>query len=93
VQGKHTVRGKRVDLSAIRCPTMAIIAERDTICPPPAATALLDLVDTPDTATLAVPGGHVGAVVGSRASRSLYPALADWFGSRLDLTTQASIAF
>jgi hypothetical protein len=30
---------------------------------------------------LSVPGGHVGAVVGSRAAKELYPRLRDWFAS------------
>jgi hypothetical protein len=32
---------------------------------------------------LTVPGGHVGAVVGSRAARDMYPALARWFSEKL----------
>jgi polyhydroxyalkanoate synthase len=83
VAGTHHVRGRRVDLAAIRCPALAIVADRDQICPPAAATALLDHVTTTDTTTLRVPGGHVGAVVGSRAARELYPRVAEWFRRRL----------
>lgn len=83
VAGTHRARGRAVDLGAIRCPTAVIVADRDTICPPAAATALLDHVGTDDRTTLRVPGGHVGAVVGSRASRELYPALAAWLDTRL----------
>ena len=79
----HRVGGRSVELSAITCPVLAITASRDTICPPPAATALLELVGSTDTATLEVAGGHVGAVVGSRAAREMYPALARWLGPRL----------
>lgn len=82
-EGRHHVRGRRVDLGAIQAPTMAIIAERDTICPPAAATALLDKVGTKDTQTLRVPGGHVGAVVGSRAAREMYPALITWLKTKI----------
>ena len=74
---------RAVDLGAITCPTMAIVADRDTICPPDAATALCARVGTKDTTVLRVPGGHVGAVVGGRAARELYPALAAWFTDRL----------
>lgn len=83
VAGTHRVGGRAVDLGAIRCPTAVIVADRDTICPPAAATALLDHVGTADTTTLRVPGGHVGAVVGGRAARELYPALAAWLDTRL----------
>jgi polyhydroxyalkanoate synthase len=83
VGGTHRALGRAVDLAAIRCPALAIVADRDQICPPAAATALLERVSTRDTTILRVPGGHVGAVVGSRAARELYPAVAAWFTARL----------
>jgi len=76
VAGTHVVAGERVDLSRIVCPTLVITAGRDAICPPPAALVLIDRVGAADRRQLAVPGGHVGAVVGSRAVRDLYPAVA-----------------
>jgi polyhydroxyalkanoate synthase len=83
VHGRHFVAGKRVDLGSVRCPVLTIVAEQDTICPPAAATALNDAVASKDKAVLRVPGGHVGAVVGSRATRELYPALGAWLEARL----------
>jgi polyhydroxyalkanoate synthase len=83
VAGTHRVRGREVHLGAITCPTLAITASRDTICPPAAATALLDHVGSTDKTTLEVSGGHVGAVVGSRAAREMYPALASWLARHL----------
>jgi polyhydroxyalkanoate synthase len=77
------VRGRAVDLAAITCATLAIVAERDAICPPAAATALVEQVGTRDTAVLRVPGGHVGAVVGSRAATHMIPSLIDWLRPRL----------
>ena len=84
VAGTHRARGRAVDLRAITCPTLTITATRDAICPPAAATALLGLVGATDTHTLEVTGGHVGAVVGSRAARDMYPALAQWLAPRLE---------
>ncbi len=63
VSGTHRVAGKSVSLSSIKCPTLVITASRDTICPPAAATALLDHISSTDKDVLEVPGGHVGAVV------------------------------
>jgi polyhydroxyalkanoate synthase subunit PhaC len=83
IAGTHRVRGRAVELGAIACPTLAIVAERDAICPPAAATALVDRVGSRDTAVLRVPGGHVGAVVGSRAATDMLPALIDWLRPRL----------
>jgi polyhydroxyalkanoate synthase len=90
VLGAHRVRGREVKLGAITCPTLVITASRDQICPPPAATALLDHVAATDKTTLEVAGGHVGAVVGSRASREMYPALARWLAPRLSRSEQPS---
>jgi polyhydroxyalkanoate synthase subunit PhaC len=83
VAGSHRVRGRRVVLRSIKCPILVIVAERDQICPPDAATALLHHAGSDDVRALSVPGGHVGAVVGSRASKELYPALAAWLRERL----------
>ncbi|MCA9674325.1 MAG: alpha/beta fold hydrolase [Myxococcales bacterium] len=83
VRRAHRVRDRVADLSQIKAPTLAIVASRDQICPAPAACALLDHVGTKDVETLRVPGGHVGAVVGGRAAREMYPALIAWLRARL----------
>jgi polyhydroxyalkanoate synthase subunit PhaC len=76
--GHHTALGRTVDLSAIHCPVLTIVADRDTICPPSAALALCDLVSSARRDVLTVPGGHVGAVVGTRAKASVHAPLAAW---------------
>lgn len=81
-EGRHRIRGRAVDLADIRCPILAVVANRDTICPPPAAAALCDACPDADSSVLEIPGGHVGAVVGSKAPRVLYPAVADWLKER-----------
>ncbi len=78
VEGGHRVGGRSVDLAQIDCPILTITASRDTICPPEAALALPSLASSTDTTHVSVPGGHVGAVVGSRAATKLYPALTAW---------------
>lgn len=83
VLGTHRVNGRATPLAAITCPTLVITASRDAICPPAAATALLGLVASADTAVLEVPGGHVGAVVGSRAATEMYPGVVRWLAPRL----------
>jgi polyhydroxyalkanoate synthase len=83
VAGTHRANGAAVTLGAIRCPTLVITASRDTICPSAGATALLDHVGATDTAIVEVAGGHVGAVVGGRAAKEMYPALIRWLAPRL----------
>lgn len=82
VKGEHAVAGARVQLSAITAPVLTITAQRDTICPPAAALALNQLAGSTQKDAVQVPGGHVGAVVGSRASSHLYPKIADWLKER-----------
>jgi polyhydroxyalkanoate synthase subunit PhaC len=77
IAGRHHVAGKRVDLGAIRCPVLTLAAERDAICPLPAARGLNDHTGGAQE-ILVVPGGHVGAVVGTRARKELYPHVASW---------------
>lgn len=82
VQGKHWVAGRRVDLKQITCPVLTVAAEKDTICPPKAAVALNSAVGAGNTQVVNVPGGHVGAVVGGKASQKLYPSLITWMKER-----------
>jgi poly[(R)-3-hydroxyalkanoate] polymerase subunit PhaC len=86
-QGEHHVAGRRVDLANIRCPVLTVAAERDTICPLAAARALNEACGSHDKELITVPGGHVGAVVGSRARAVLYPAMIAWLKKRLVDTT------
>jgi len=83
VKGEHHVAGRRVDLGSIRCPVLTVAAERDTICPLAAARALNETCGSADKELVVVPGGHVGAVVGSRAPKVLYPAMRDWLRAKL----------
>jgi polyhydroxyalkanoate synthase len=86
IKGEHHVAGRRVDLGNIRCPVLTVAAERDTICPLPAARALNEACGSADKELVVAPGGHVGAVVGSRAPKVLYPAMRDWLRSKLATT-------
>ena len=85
VSGTHRVRGRHVSLADITCPTLVITATRDQICPPAAALALLDHVSSKTKDHLDVPGGHVGAVVGSKAAKQMYPALIRWLAARIPI--------
>lgn len=76
--GRLVVAGKRVDLSAVRAPTLVVTAERDTICPPASAAALLALVGTTDVTHRVVPGGHVSGIAGPGSAEALHRPLAAW---------------
>lgn len=78
----HYVGGKHASLKNISCPVLTVVASRDNICPPEAALVLNDRVSSSDTEVLTVKGGHVGAVVGSKGPRDLYPGVAAWLKDR-----------
>lgn len=88
IRKEHHVAGRRVDLANIQCPVLTVAAERDTICPLPAARALNEACGSADKELITVPGGHVGAVVGSRAPKVLFPAMRAWLAQRLAVTQQ-----
>ena len=79
VKEKFTVAGRVVRLSEISCPTLAVSFSHDNIVPAQSVEALLDHIDPDMGEVLELRGGHVGAVVSSRASTSLWPKLSDWF--------------
>lgn len=90
VKGEHWVHGKRVDLGQITCPTLTIATSSDHICPPLAAQGLHDSVGAEDKRMVTVKGGHVGAVVGSRAKTDLYPIITDFFLETLEKSPKKS---
>lgn len=81
--GEHYVAGEHVDLNNVTCPLLTVVASRDTICPDVAAFGLEEKSGSKDTERLVINGGHVGAVVGSRASKDAYPKITEWFAKKL----------
>lgn len=87
VKGEHWVNGARADLGSITCPVLTIAATKDHICPETAATGLNEHVSSKVNDTIVVKGGHVGAVVGSKAATMLYPQMTEWFAKQLKHAT------
>jgi polyhydroxyalkanoate synthase len=61
--GKTRLLGRTVDLRAITCPVMNVVARKDWIVPPPSATVLNDLVGSEDRRLVWVEGNHVAIVI------------------------------
>jgi polyhydroxyalkanoate synthase subunit PhaC len=81
VRGTFSLSGRPVHLQAIRCPVLNVTFEQDGIVPWRSAAALLDLVSSVDKTHLHLKGGHVGALVSSKASESLWPKLAGFWAA------------
>ncbi|MCA9668353.1 MAG: alpha/beta fold hydrolase [Myxococcales bacterium] len=82
IKGTYRVRGKAARLDAIHCPILCITATRDQIVPMECAKPLLELSGATDVESAELAGGHVGVVVGSAATRSLFPKLDEWLSAR-----------
>ena len=73
---------RKVDLRNVTMPVLNIYATGDTIIPVSCSKGVGDHFGTKDYTELAVPGGHIGTFVGSKAQKILAPSLADWFRKR-----------
>jgi polyhydroxyalkanoate synthase subunit PhaC len=79
--GTFTLSGRPVHLEAIHCPVLNITFENDGIVLWRSAAALLDHVSSVDKVHLHLPGGHVGAVVSSKAAQTLWPQVAEFWAT------------
>ena len=75
--GKHTV-----DLKAITCPILNLMAAKDDLVPCSQSKAFNDLVSSSDRRTIEYPAGHIGLAVGSRAQKELWPQACQWLEAR-----------
>jgi polyhydroxyalkanoate synthase len=82
VKGTFTLSGQPARLEQIRCPTLAVTFEHDNIVPWQSAAELIERVGAADKQRIHLPGGHVGAVVSQKASKTLWPQLAAWWAAR-----------
>jgi polyhydroxyalkanoate synthase len=83
VAGTFTLSGKPALLENITCPTLAVTFQHDNIVPPESAAVLLDRIGATDKERIHLPGGHVGAVVSKKASKTLWPEMAEFWEARM----------
>src|SRR5712664_1046650 len=84
VKGTLTVRGERVDLGQLRASLLNVIGEDDHITPPCQSESILELVGSTDKELLRLPGGHIGLMAGSGASKGTWPKVESWIAARSD---------
>jgi len=84
IRDEFALSGRMARLSQITCPTMVVSFAHDMIVPEKSAKALHELVGASDRVHLHLPGGHVGAVVSRKASKGLWPQLAEFWEARDD---------
>jgi polyhydroxyalkanoate synthase len=79
ITGSLTLRGQKVALENLTCPTLAVTFEHDSIVPAASASVLLEACGAKEKQHLHLPGGHVGAVVSKHAAKTLWPQLGAFF--------------
>jgi polyhydroxyalkanoate synthase len=82
VKGTLTVRGERVDLGQIRASFLNVIGEDDHITPPCQSERIIEMVGSTDKELLRLPGGHIGLMAGSGASKGAWPRIDAWLAKR-----------
>jgi polyhydroxyalkanoate synthase len=88
VKGGFKIGDRRVDLGAIDCPLLNVVAEHDDVVHPSSSISLVDKVGSADKRTLMFPTGHLGAVVSAGAMKKLWPAIGSWIAERTDKDPQ-----
>ena len=81
VKGQVEPRGRRVDLSNIRCPVLNILGKWDYVVPPSQTETTTILAGSPDKESVSLDAGHVGMLVGPGAA-DLGPRVRDWLAPR-----------
>jgi polyhydroxyalkanoate synthase len=82
MRSEMVLRGERVDLSRIRAAILNVIAAEDHITPPCQSEKIFDKVGSQDKELFKVPGGHIGIMAGSRASKRTWPHIDAWLAAR-----------
>src|SRR5215207_227561 len=62
-----------IDLTEIKIPFLQIIASKDDLVAPASSRALNDVIGSPDKSIIEFNSGHVGACIGRRAHKELWP--------------------
>jgi polyhydroxyalkanoate synthase len=82
MEGTFMVRGERVDVSRIKANLLTVIADDDHITPPCQAESITPRVSSIDKEVFRVPGGHIGIMAGSGASKHTWPHIDGWLEAR-----------
>ena len=80
-RGTLTLRGRPVQLEAIRCPVFVVGAQEDYIAPAACVRALLDAVSSTEKDYVELPGGHISLIAGRGAAVHCWPKVAAWLAA------------
>jgi polyhydroxyalkanoate synthase len=89
VEGTLRLGGRDVDLGAVTCPVLNVLAEFDHIVPTAGSEPLTRLVGSSDAEELRLRAGHVGLVAGRAANKISLPHIAAWMQAHSDPIEEA----
>jgi putative long chain acyl-CoA synthase len=78
LSGGFVIDDRLVTLADVTLPVLTVVGEVDEIAPPRAVRAVRRAAPRADVYELALRAGHFGLVVGSTASQTTWPVVADW---------------
>lgn len=82
MEGTLRAEGRLVRLEDIRCSFLNVIADKDHIVPTCQSTGVMDKIGSRDKLLLHMSGGHIGMMVGSGASKRVWPQIEGWLEKR-----------
>ncbi|CAN5549615.1 class III poly(R)-hydroxyalkanoic acid synthase subunit PhaC [soil metagenome] len=82
IHGGFSLAGRPVELSAIKCPVLAIAFSDDHIVPVDSAARIVERTSSVDKQLVVQRGGHVGAVVSRKAAERLWPLMSSFWATR-----------
>ena len=83
-KGKMVVGRRRVDLGDYKGALLNLIAENDTIAPPPSSEALMNVIGSTDKTLMRFPVGHIGLSTSSKGPKQIWPKIAGWIAAHSD---------
>lgn len=89
INGSVELGGERVDLKAVTCPFLNVMAAHDNIVPAAATLPLTALVGSDDAEDLVLKAGHVGLVASRTAAKVTLPRIAEWVMHHSDRREEA----
>lgn len=81
-KGKVKVGEKIAELDRIQSNLLVFAGETDHLVQPEVAKKIIDIVASKDKEFRVAPGGHMGAIIGSRAQKAVWAESAEWLAAR-----------
>ncbi len=90
MSNKVYINGKKLDFKDIKCPMLAIAADKDDIVTLKCARGIMKIVGSKDKTLMEKKGGHVGILTGSLAKHEVWPDIYSWLSEKSERIVKKS---